>query len=172
MRKTMFIPVFAALLLFWNIMPALAQQTSTNAIDISADGVLEWHKQEQVYIARGNAVAKKADTSLAGDEIIAHYKNTAANGMEIWKIVAKGNVVVKTLQDVVYADKAEYLSKTQKAVLTGKVRIVRDKNTVTGNRAEVDFTKGTSKILTTQEAGGKKKRVQAVFYPEKKKDGE
>jgi len=76
---------------------------------------------------------------------------------------ATGNVSIKTTSETIKGDYAIYRSGSNKAQMTGNIKITRGPNTLQGNRAEIDLNTNTSKIFGggTQNNG----RVKAVFYP-------
>ena len=47
---------------------------SDQPVVIEADKSVEWRKTEQVYVARGNATAKRGETTLRADVLTAHYR--------------------------------------------------------------------------------------------------
>ena len=57
-----------------------------------------------------------------------------------------------------------YNATTEKAILSGDVRITRGQNQLNGARAEVDFKTGVSRML----ADGDKGRVKGLLTPEDK----
>ena len=83
-------------------------------INIQADNGIEWQQNQQLYIARGNAVATRGPATMKGDTLIAHYrpaKGGDANGennSEIYRIEADGNVVITRDTRTVVGDHADY----------------------------------------------------------------
>ena len=110
--------LFAALL--WAV-PGGAQQATTGGnspLQINADNGIEWRRDEQVYIARGNAVAQREDLSVSADRLLAYYREVAGE-TEFYRIEAHGNVEVVLPEDVAYGDQGIYYSDRKVAVLTG-----------------------------------------------------
>jgi lipopolysaccharide export system protein LptA len=62
-------------------------------LQVSADNGVEWQKDTQLYIARGNAVATRGDLRVRGDVLTAHYRATTGNKTEIFRVDAVGGVV-------------------------------------------------------------------------------
>ncbi len=57
-----------------------AEETNNSKqVIINADTSLQWRRDEQKYIATGNAHATQGKMHLSADTIIAHYENNAAN---------------------------------------------------------------------------------------------
>ena len=102
-------------------MPVAAQQATSggnSALQINADNGIEWRRDEQVYIARGNAVAQREDLSVSADRLLAYYREVAGE-TEFYRIEAHGNVEVVLPEDVAYGDVGIYYSDRKVAVLTG-----------------------------------------------------
>jgi lipopolysaccharide export system protein LptA len=109
-------------------LPAAAQGLSLgNAsedrpIEISADSGIEWQQDAQVYIARGNAVAKRANTEVRADKLTADYRKSKAGGgdTEIYRLNADGRVTIKGERQIVVGDQAVYDVDQQIGIVTGK----------------------------------------------------
>jgi lipopolysaccharide export system protein LptA len=105
-------------------------------VEIQADSGIEWQQNAQIYIARGNAVAKRGASELHADTIIAHYRPIKAGGAaanaapgnalgtggntEIYRVDAEGNVTIKRDAQTVVGDHAVYDVDQALAVITGK----------------------------------------------------
>src|SRR5262249_12604131 len=80
--------------------PATAQGLNLGAasddrpIAISAASGIEWQQDARVYIARGNATAKRGTTEVFADTLTAHYRPIKAAGgeTEIYRLNADGHV--------------------------------------------------------------------------------
>ncbi len=116
--------------------------TSALPVAIEADQGVEWRQKEQLYIARGNATARRGDTTIRGDVLTAHYRQGAEKKQEIWKITAEGAVKITTLKETITSDTAEYLIETGVFTLVGRpVKIDNGKNVLTAARIDYN-TKG------------------------------
>jgi lipopolysaccharide export system protein LptA len=91
-------------------------------IEISADSGIEWHQDDRVYIARGNAIAKRGTSEVHADTLTAHYRPSKASGgeNEIYRLDANGHVVIKGERETVVGDQAVYDVDQQIGVVTGK----------------------------------------------------
>jgi lipopolysaccharide export system protein LptA len=91
-------------------------------IEISAEAGIEWQQDAQVYIARGNAVAKRGGTEVHADTLTAHYRpNKSAGGeTEIYRLNADGHVMIKGDRQTVVGDRAVYDVDQQIGIVTGK----------------------------------------------------
>jgi lipopolysaccharide export system protein LptA len=83
-------------------------------VNVQADNGIEWQQNQQLYIARGNAVATRGPATMKADTLIAHYrdaKGAAANtdnNTEIYRVEADGNVVITRDSRTVVGDHADY----------------------------------------------------------------
>jgi lipopolysaccharide export system protein LptA len=91
-------------------------------IAITAQSGIEWQKEAQVYVARGNAVATRGTTQVHADTLTAHYRPAkgAEGGNEVYRLDADSHVVISNGADTVTGDKAVYDVGQQIAVVTGK----------------------------------------------------
>src|SRR5690349_25085595 len=86
---------------------SLGSVSEDRPIEVSADHGIEWQQDAQVYIARGNAMAKRGATEVHADTLTAHYrpaKGTGSKGTEtketggeteIYRLDADGHVTIK-----------------------------------------------------------------------------
>ena len=89
-------------------------------IDITSDDGIEMQQTNKVYIATGNAVAKRGDRTLYGDTLMAYYRDIPnSSDTEIWRIVADGHVKLTTPNDTIVGDHGVYDLDSKTAVLTG-----------------------------------------------------
>lgn len=113
---------------FFGLRPADAQGLSLGGvseqrpIEISADSGIEWQQNAQVYIARGNAVAKRGTSEVHADTLTAHYRPSKTSGgeNEIYRLDADGHVTIKGERETVVGDQAVYDVDQQIGVVTGK----------------------------------------------------
>jgi lipopolysaccharide export system protein LptA len=88
MRAKLFVRVLvlAGLVCIGGLPRAVAQGLSLSGvsedrpIEVSADHGIEWQQDAQVYIARGNAMAKRGATEVHADTLTAHYRPIKAPG--------------------------------------------------------------------------------------------
>ncbi len=123
---------------------ALAVGGSQNGlpVKIEASSGIEWDQDAQVYIARGNAVAKRGNSELKADTLKAYYRrvkgagnasassgaseNEGGQGLipgsetQIYRIDADGHVLIKGPAGTVVGDHAVYDLDRGVAVITGK----------------------------------------------------
>ena len=102
----------------------LGAASSALPIDITADSGIEWQQDQQVYIARGNAVAKRGTNEVHADVLTAHYRpsksKSAEGGNEVYRLDADGHVVIKGPTQTVVGDQAVYDVDQGIGIVTGK----------------------------------------------------
>jgi lipopolysaccharide export system protein LptA len=91
-------------------------------IAISATLGIEWQQDAQVYIARGNAAAKRGTTEVYADTLTAHYRpsKVAGSETEIYRLNADGHVTIKGETQTVVGDQAVWDVDQQTGIVTGK----------------------------------------------------
>lgn len=144
---------------------------------VTATDRMEYHANERLAKAIGNATVVRAKDTLKANTLTAYFKDetTAApaaapkpansplgGGGNIDRLEADGNVVIKTPTETIYGSKAVYRADTNTANITGKVRLERGENVLEGNRAEVNLTTNVSKMFGSDKEGG---RVRGLFFP-------
>src|SRR5215831_13061834 len=121
---------FAPVLLYlWTAgAPSAAQGLNLGAasedrpIAISAASGIEWQQDAQVYVARGNAVAKRGTTEVYADTLTAHYRPSKGTGgdTEVYRLNADGHVTIKGETQTVVGDQAVWDVDQQTGIVTGK----------------------------------------------------
>lgn len=101
-------------------------------LEINADEGIEWRRDEQKYIARGNARAARGEIEVYADILTAHYRSGATGDTEIYQIDAQGNVRIVTPNERVYGDLARYNVDRALMILWGEnLRLETDTDTLT-----------------------------------------
>ncbi len=88
-------------------------------LEITADHTLEWHRNTQQYIARGNVVAQQGDVTIMADTLTADYHETGAAAFEIYRLTAAGNVRITSQGNTAIGTNAVYDVDSGTAVMTG-----------------------------------------------------
>lgn len=88
-------------------------------VEITARDGIEWLRDSQRYVARGDASAKQGDTTVAGDILTAYYRTQPGGGTEIFRYEAQGHVRIFTPNQQAVGDKGVYDVDTGVLVLTG-----------------------------------------------------
>ena len=138
----------------------LQLETATDLI--TARDSLEYWRDRNLAVARGNAVATREKNRLQSDVLTARFEPGAGGNLEMKVIEARGGVTIQTPTEVVRGDNGEYNVKSRQALLKGNVKITRGQSQLNGDQAEVDMVSGNSRLI----AGPKgKTRVRGLFSP-------
>lgn len=148
--------------------PALAQGITgltdgDEPLEINADDGIEWRRNEQTYVARGNARAARGRISVYADVLIAHYKPGSGGNSEIDRIDAEGNVRIVSPTETVYGDRGAYDVVNGVLVLVGKdLRLVGEKDVITARDSLEYWEKEQIAVARGDaEAVREDKRIQA-----------
>ncbi len=156
-------------------IPLPGKNTASSALPVAieADNGVEWRQNDLVYIARGNATAKRGDTTIRADTLTAHYIRTKDNRQEITKLVAEGAVKIVTAKETITSDTAEYVVQSGVFTLVGRpVRIDNEKNVLTAPRVVYNNKERIAHVLggaqVTEEKEKRKVRADRLvaFFKE------
>lgn len=116
--------VLAAFLIWDGAPPAAAQVTGLTGGDqplqIKADEGIEWRRDEQVYIARGNATVVRGDLTVQARELRAYYREGSEGSPDIHRLEAEGDVRIEGPGETAYGDSGVYHLDEGVAVLRGE----------------------------------------------------
>ncbi len=105
------------------------------ALEVTATGTLEWLRQDQMYVARQNAVAKHDDMTIKGNVLVAHYivPPGKKDGMQLSVITADGDpVTLITPSAVAFGQHGAYdMDKHQAILLGNNLKLVTTDEVVT-----------------------------------------
>ena len=100
----------------------LASGSTDAPLEIYADNGIEWQQNQQIIIAQGNAVAKRANVTVNADELRAYYTESAENASgntDIHRLEALGDVNIISPTEKATGDKAVYDLKRAIMVISG-----------------------------------------------------
>ncbi len=107
-------------------------QSGDGPLEINADDGIEWRRDSQQYIARGNARAAQGDLEVFADVLTAYYRSGAEGDNEIYQIDLLGNVRIASPGETVYGEVGRYDLDQAVMVLRGNnLKIVTAQDTVT-----------------------------------------
>jgi lipopolysaccharide export system protein LptA len=130
---------------------------------VTARDSLEYWQDQDMAVARGNAVITKVNgEKLEGDVIGAHFVKDATGHTALKTIEAKGHVVITTATDIVHGDEGTYDLDAKRTVLFGNVRATRGESQLEGASADVNMDTGISQVFP---APGQ--RVKGLFVSQK-----
>ena len=161
----------------YNVKTGNAVMTGNGLKIVSDDSTLtardeiDFNSTENRMTAIGTPRAVKGDNTLTADAMSAVFTKDGTGKMSANKITAKGHVVITTPTETAAGDDGVYDVPTQKAVLTGKVTLLQDKNWLEGTRADVDMVTGISRLSGAGNAETEG-RVTGTFYPQQAKKPE
>lgn len=123
----------------------LASGNDGQPIAIEAERGIEWRQADKAYVARGNVKITRGTVTIEGETVTAYYRSTGraapegedgvlggGGSTEIYRMLAEGEVRIRTESQVVYGDRAVYDLDQALAVVTGRnVRLETPTDTVT-----------------------------------------
>jgi len=140
-------------LIFFLPFPALAQEkkpvgTGTAPIEIDAGQALEWRRDENKYIARGQVVVTQGNAKVYGETVTADYRD-GDGSMTIWRMTAEQSVRVQSGESTAYGEKAVYDVDQGVAIMTGGDLRLESPGQVVRARDRLEYspTKGTAAAI-------------------------
>lgn len=168
---------FAALLAALAAGPAHAQGFNLSSnndaqIQVYADQGIEWLSEAGRVVARGNAKAIRGGVTLTADSLTAHYRK-GADGDEIWRIDADGNVTIQSQRETATGTKATYDLDKAIFVLRGQpAKLVTPTETLTATDAIEYWEKERMAVLRGDAIATQKERtIRSDILAARFKDG-
>lgn len=127
---------------------------------ITARDRITYNSTERVATVEGDAYAEEGDRKVWADRFVAYMAEGEEGNNRMRRVEAHGNVVIRRPGEVARGNQGTYDTEAQIATLTGNVRLTRGESQINGERAEVNFRTGVSRLL----AGGDG-RVRGIFTP-------
>lgn len=129
---------------------------SGEPIEIIARDGIEWNREKQHYVARGDARASQSGTTVEADVLTAYYRQGATSRTEIYRYQAEGNVRIYTPTHRAVGDRAIFDIDTGVLVLTGKgLKLTTPGEVVTArdaleywDRRQIAVARGDALVLT------------------------
>ena len=107
----------------------------------AADGV-EWRREERIFVAEGDAVARQGGVTIKADRLVAAYRESAAGKLEIFRVDAEGRARVESGNDVATGSRAIFdLDRSTVVFSGGGLKYANANSTVTANRSLEYFVK-------------------------------
>ena len=104
-------------------------QSGDEPIEINAEDGIEWWRDQQIYVARGNAKAASGDLEVFADVLTAHYRENAAGDSEIYLLEAEGTVRIVSPNETVFGEYGQYIMDEKRFEMRGKgLKLVSAKN--------------------------------------------
>ena len=130
-----------------NSQQIVNQKQNGEPVEIYAEQGIEWHKNDNKYLAIGNAIAKSGKMSVNSDRIEAFYEESDNSGMDIKLVKAHRNVVVTDENLKIVGGKlAEYNLRKDYFSIFGKNLILtsQENKLESNNKMEYWRTKGVA----------------------------
>jgi lipopolysaccharide export system protein LptA len=145
---------------------ALDMDKGKGNIQIKADNLVAYNEASYAEFT-GNVVAVQGTTQITSDKLKIYYSKAPENkakkdtGEEsIKKVVATGNVVIRSENRTAYTSMAEYTPASKVVVLSGAdSKVTSGNNYVTGEK--ITFYVNEDRVVVER---SKDKQVEAVFY--------
>lgn len=142
---------------------------------VTARDSLEYWEHRNQAVARGAAMAIRAEKKIQADVLVADFAENSEKQMAMQRAHGYDHVVLTTPREVVTGDRADYDVESGIVTVTGSVKITREKNQLDGGYAVVNLNTGISRIFPAgpglaSSAGDQ--RVKGVFVPQKKQAAE
>jgi lipopolysaccharide export system protein LptA len=98
----------------------LGSNAGQGPLEVTSENGIEWQQDVKAYIARGNAIAKRGQTTLYADTLTAYYRDIPNTSQtEIWRVVADGHVRITTPTQQVVGDHGVYDIDQAVVIMTG-----------------------------------------------------
>ncbi len=126
--------------------PNLKYLTADNVV--TARDSLEYFEDKAVAVARGRALAEHKKNRIEADVLTAFFARDKTGALALDHMTAQGQVVVVTEDGgVARAQRGYYDAKKDVVYLMDQVRITRGQTQLAGDKAEVNFATGQSRLL-------------------------
>lgn len=128
--------------------PGLKYVTAQNVV--TADDSLEYNENTNIAVARGHAMADHLGDRIEADVLTAFFTPSASGQKEMDHMTARGHVIVVTRDGgISRGEKGYYDAKKDVAYLMDRVRITKGDMELAGDRAEVNFATGQSRLVNS-----------------------
>lgn len=140
-------------------------------LEIYGTHTIIYNQLQNIAIAPERATIKKEDKLMQGNVVTAYFETTQKDKSRkttFHHILAEGNVIVSTPEEIARGNHGSYYENNQVAELWEQVVITRCDGQILGERARINMESGQSQML--QEAPHKpgEGRAQALLLPKQK----
>jgi lipopolysaccharide export system protein LptA len=132
-------------------------------VEMDATDGIEWRRDENVFIARGNAHVARGDMSVTADSLIAHYRGDPAGKTTVYLVEAIGHVVLVSKDASVTGEHAIYNLDTGSATITGNNLKATSKDQYITARDSLEYWQKEGAVVARGDAvaADPKQRVEA-----------
>ena len=132
---------------------------------ITATGQIEFWNDKKMAVARGDAIAVRADRRISADVLSAYLETAPGGGNKVRRIEAFDNVKISTAESSASSNRAAYDLPSGLVRLDGSVIIAKGDNKLNGCSADFDLGTGISHLKGCPGKDGKKGRVKGILLP-------
>jgi lipopolysaccharide export system protein LptA len=150
------------------VLTGKALKTVTEKETVTARDQLEFWREQDAVVAKGDVVIVQSETTIHADEATAYFRREADGKKKMYQMEATGKVRIDKRKQTAFSDKLVYQPNTEIAVLTGNVVMYDGENRYEGGKAELDLKNDVSRLLANGTNDG---RVHTVIKP-KNQDAE
>jgi lipopolysaccharide export system protein LptA len=128
------------------------ESKSKEPVTIEADEGIEWHQQEKIYLARGNARATRGDVTVRAQMLTAHYREVGNGKTEVYQVVADGGVLITTPREKITGDTGVYDVEKGVFRLTGKSLLIETPEEKVSARDKIEYFSNEKKAVLVGDA--------------------
>ncbi len=130
-----------------------------NSISLDAADSVEWDQRKRTFVAAGKAVVSRGDLILKANKISANYRDGKDKKIEIYQIIAEGNIEIKNKEDRATSNFAKIDTDNGSIILSGKntaywnenIKLIANKEIEYHTNDQRAFARGGIEISTANE---------------------
>ena len=130
-----------------------------SSISLDAADSVEWDQKKRTFVAAGKAVVSRGDLILKANKISANYRDGKDKKIEIYQIVAEGNIEIKNKDDRATSNFAKIDTDIGSIILSGKntsywnknIKLIANKEIEYHTNNQRAFARGGIEISTANE---------------------
>ena len=130
-----------------------------SSISLDAADTVEWDQKKRTFVAAGKAVVSRGDLILKANKISANYRDGKDKKIEIYQIIAEGNIEIKNKEDRATSNFAKIDTDIGSIILSGKntsywnknIKLIANKEIEYHTNNQRAFARGGIEISTANE---------------------
>jgi len=130
-----------------------------SSISLDAADSVEWDQKKRTFVAAGKAVVSRGDLILKANKISANYRDGKDKKIEIYQIIAEGNIEIKNKEDRATSNFAKIDTDAGSIILSGKntsywnknIKLIANKEIEYHTNDQRAFARGGIEISTANE---------------------
>lgn len=113
----------------------LASGSGNQPIEIFADNGIEWLKDKEILVAKGNAKASRGQVTIEAEVLRAYYKKKIGGGTDLYRIDASGGIKIYSPKESIVGSSAVLDMGKAIFLVNGRNIVYRTENsTITANK--------------------------------------